>query len=329
LIVAFIDEQRVGGRGVESICRSLRMLGLPVAPRTYRAWKTRSPSVRTVNDARVLDTLRQLRTGSATGGPLPEVLYGRRKMTAWLVRNGHPGISKHTVDRLMRQERMRGLVRGRRTRTTIAGKDGRRAQDLLNRQFRTTAPNRAWVTDFTYCSTWSGYVYVAFAIDLYSRAIVGWSASTTKDTAFVEACLAMALWRRDHTGRPVPAGMIHHSDAGSIGVHPLHRNPRPGGVIGLDRDGGRCLRRRRGVGVRAIQERSHRGRLPVPHRPAAHLDRHREDHHRLRRLVQQPPPAQPAKQRHTRGVRAGLLRSPNRLTKPAHQTGDAANKKTA
>jgi transposase InsO family protein len=120
------------------------------------------------------------------------------------------------VDRLMRQQGMRGLVRGRKTRTTIAAKDGRRAGDLLNRRFRTRAPNRAWVTDFTYVPTWSGFAYVAFAIDLYSRAIVDWSASTIKDVAFVEACLAMALWRRDHTGRPVPAGMIHHSDAGSL-----------------------------------------------------------------------------------------------------------------
>lgn len=90
-----------------------------------------------------------------------------------------------------------------------------RAGDLLNRDFRTTAPNRAWVTDFTYVATWSGFAYVAFAIDLYSRAIVGWSAASTKDVTFVEACLSMALWRRDHTGRPVPAGMIHHSDAGA------------------------------------------------------------------------------------------------------------------
>jgi transposase InsO family protein len=63
---------------------------------------------------------------------------------------------------------------------------------------------------------------VAFAIDLYSRAIVGWSAASTKDVAFVEACLSMALQRRDHTGPPVPAGMIHHSDAGSIHVDSVH-----------------------------------------------------------------------------------------------------------
>jgi len=171
--------------------------------------------MRVITDAGIVDTLRGLRTGSATGGPLPEILYGRRKMTAWLQRAGHPGVSKHTVDRLMRQEGMRGLIRGRKVRTTIAGKDAQRAGDLLNRDFRTSSPNRAWVTDFTYVATWSGFAYVAFAIDLYSRAIVGWSASTTKDVAFVEQCLSMALWRRDHTGRSVPAGMIHHSDAGS------------------------------------------------------------------------------------------------------------------
>jgi putative transposase len=215
LIYRFIDEQRVIGHGVESICQVLRQQGLTVAPRTYRSWKTSRPAARAFSDASVLDKLRGLKTGGPKGGPLPEVLYGRRKMTAWLDRSGFDGISKHTVDRLMRIEGMAGLVRGRKIGTTIPGKDARRAGDLLNRDFRTTAPNRAWVTDFTYVSTWSGFTYVAFAIDLYSRMILGWSASTVKDVAFVESCLAMALWRRDHTGRPVPDGMIHHSDAGS------------------------------------------------------------------------------------------------------------------
>ncbi len=136
-------------------------------------------------------------------------------MTAWLRRNGFPDASKHTVDRLMRDEGMAGLIRGRQTRTTIPAKDGRRAADLLNRDFSAPHPNHSWVTDFTYVAAWSGFVYVAFAIDLYSRAIVGWQVSTVKDTAFVESCLRMAIWRRDHAGRPVPPGMIHHSDAGS------------------------------------------------------------------------------------------------------------------
>ena len=115
----------------------------------------------------------------------------------------------------MRAEGMRGLVRGRKTRTTIAAKDGVRAGDLLNRNFRTSAPNRAWVTDFTYLATWSGFAYVAFALDLYSRAIVGWSAAMRKDVAFVEQCLSMAVWRRDHAGRPIPEGMITTPTAGA------------------------------------------------------------------------------------------------------------------
>ena len=71
--------------------------------------------------------------------------------------------------------------------------------------------------------TWSGFVYVAFVIDLHSRAIVGWQASPVKDTPFVEACLQMALWRRDHTGRPVLPGMIHHSDYAEVDVKPRNR----------------------------------------------------------------------------------------------------------
>lgn len=220
MICRFIDDQRAAGHGVESICRVLGEQGLAVAPRSYRAWRTRPAAARTVTDAQLVDRLRELRTGGPGGRPAPEILYGRRKMTAWLNRQltaeGRPPVSKHTVDRLMRQLGMRGLVRGRGVRTTVpAGDGGRRAADLLQRRFRTSAPNLAWVTDFTYVPTWSGFVYVAFAVDLFSRAIVGWSAGTVKDVAFVEACLQMALWRRDHTGRPVPPGMIHHSDAGS------------------------------------------------------------------------------------------------------------------
>jgi putative transposase len=90
------------------------------------------------------------------------------------------------VDRLMRDEGLSGVVRGRRHRTTIAGgKGSRRAPDLLDRDFTAAVPNRMWVIDFTYTRTWSGFVYVAFMIDCYSRAIVGWHAATVKDTAMV------------------------------------------------------------------------------------------------------------------------------------------------
>ncbi|WP_354183240.1 IS3 family transposase [Arthrobacter sp. UYP6] len=215
LICRFIDEMRAEGYAVESICAVLREQDVQVAARTYRAWKTRLPALRTIEDARITDALLSLKVPDAKGRPRPEIIYGRRKMTQWLRRNGFPGVSKHTVDRIMREEGMNGLIRGRKTRTTIPGKDGRRAGDLLNRDFTAAAPNRIWVTDFTYVPVYSGFVYVALVIDLYSRAIVGWETSTAKDTAFVEHCLRMALWRREHAGRPAPAGLIHHSDAGS------------------------------------------------------------------------------------------------------------------
>jgi putative transposase len=142
-------------------------------------------------------------------------MYGRRKMTAYLRRQGHR-VAACTVDRLMGDEGLTGVVRGRRHRTTIAGgKGARRAPDLLDRDFTAAAPNRKWVTDFTYTRTWSGFVYVAFVVDCYSRAIVGWHAATVKDTAMVITALKMALWRRDHTDRRVASGLIHHSDAGS------------------------------------------------------------------------------------------------------------------
>jgi putative transposase len=198
---------RSRGYRVESVCRVLCEHGVQVAPRTCRNWKTAAPSARTVTDAALTDALR------ATVGT-PEGMYGRRKMTAYLRRRGHR-VARCTVDRLMRDEGLSGVVRGRRHRTTIPGKDARRAPDLLDRDFTAAAPNRKWVTDFTYTRTWSGFVYVAFVVDCYSRAIVGWHAATVKDTAMVTTALKMALWRRDHANRSVVSGLIHHSDAGS------------------------------------------------------------------------------------------------------------------
>lgn len=198
---------RVAGYRVESICAVLCEQGVQVAPRTYRSWKTAGPSARTVADARLTDAL------LATVGT-PEGMYGRRKMTAHLRREGHQ-VARCTVERLMSDEGLSGIVRGRKHRTTIADKDAARAVDLLDRDFTATAPNHKWVTDFTYVPTWVGFVYVALVIDCFSRAIVGWQVSNVKDTAMVTTALKMALWRRDHHGRQVAEGLIHHSDAGS------------------------------------------------------------------------------------------------------------------
>lgn len=205
---------KANGHGVELTCDVLREQGVAVTSRSYRAWKTRAAAARAQSDAVLIDRLKALKVRDAKGRQQPEILYGRRKMTAWLGRGGFAVVSKHTVDRLMRVEGMNGLVRGRKPRAPAStGKDSARAPDLLKRDFSAPRPNHSWVTDFTYVPTWGGFVYVAFAIDLFSRAIVGWQASTVKDTPFVEACLQMALWRRDHAGHAVRPGMIHHSDA--------------------------------------------------------------------------------------------------------------------
>ena len=115
----------------------------------------------------------------------------------------------------MRDEAMNGLVRGRKPKAGAVAKDSQRAPDLLNRDFTAARPNAVWVTDFTYVRTWAGFAYVAFAIDVFSRAIVGWHGSTIKDADMALTTLKMSLWRRDQAGTPVPAGMVHHSDAGS------------------------------------------------------------------------------------------------------------------
>ncbi|MBK1785990.1 IS3 family transposase [Prauserella sp. ASG 168] len=135
-------------------------------------------------------------------------------MTRYLRRQGHD-VAFCTVDRIMRELGMNGVARGHKQRTTTPAKDGIRAGDKLNKDFTAQEPNRVWVADFTYVATWTGWSYVAFLIDAYSRAIVGWTASSSKTTTLVSKALNMALWRRDHYGHPVEPGLIHHSDAGS------------------------------------------------------------------------------------------------------------------
>ena len=164
--MGFIDTMRGEGFAVETVCAVLREQGVQVAARTYRSWRTpdRQVAERTVTDAQ--------------GNPTPESLYGRRKMTALLRRKGIT-VAHCTVDRLMRQAGMNGVRRGRAPRTTIAAKDGVRAGDLLNRDFSAPAPNRVWVTDFTYVRTWAGFVYVAFVVDVFAQRFVGWHAMTT------------------------------------------------------------------------------------------------------------------------------------------------------
>ena len=111
----------------------------------------------------------------------------------------------------MRDLGLRGVVRGKPKRTTVADTAAERPRDLVERKFSAPAPNRLWVADLTYVRTWSGFIYVAFVTDAYSRRIVGWQASRSLRSDLALHALEQAIWERDRAGRSV-AGVIHHSD---------------------------------------------------------------------------------------------------------------------
>ncbi len=138
-------------------------------------------------------------------------VYGRRKLWKAALRENLE-VGRDQVARLMRQAHMQGARRHLKRFTTRADPSAPRAPDLLRRDFSAEAPNVKWVCDFTYCSTWSGVVYVAFVVDVFSRRIVGWKASRQMTAPLVVTALDMAAWVRRHVEL---AGLICHSDAGS------------------------------------------------------------------------------------------------------------------
>lgn len=216
-MAAFIDQLRAEGYAVESICRVLREQGCQIAARTYRSWRTKPVAARTITDAQVQDKVRDLAWGTDRNGRrklAPEGLYGRRKMTA-LIRQqpGFADASAGAVDRAMTALGLSGARRDKGVRTTIPGKGGNRAGDLLNRDFTAPRPDHTWVMDFTYVRCWAGFVYVAFIVDVYAQLIVGWHAATSMTTDLVLTPLRMALWQRGRQGHPIQPGQLRaHSD---------------------------------------------------------------------------------------------------------------------
>jgi putative transposase len=201
-MIAFIDAHR-GDYGVEPICRVL-----PIAPSTYHdhAVKQRDPSrlpARAQRDLALKPEI--LRVHAENFG-----VYGVRKVWRQMQREGF-GIARCTVERLMRELGLQGVIRGKPVRTTVSDKAAPCPLDQVNRQFHAPAPNRLWVADFTYVATWAGFVYVAFVIDVYARYIVGWRVSRTAHAGFVLDALEQAIHKR----RPNRGGLVHHSDRGS------------------------------------------------------------------------------------------------------------------
>lgn len=199
-MVAFVDAHRAT-YGVEPICAQL-----PIAPATYYEVKARQAdptrqSARAQRDARLRPEITRVWHANRR-------VYGVPKVWKQLHREGVP-VARCTVARLMRELGLRGVVRGRRTRTTLPEAGAPRPPDLVQRDFTATRPNQLWVADLTYVATWRGFVYVAFVIDVFSRRIVGWRASASLRSDLALDALEQALYDRETDG-----DLIHHSDRG-------------------------------------------------------------------------------------------------------------------
>jgi transposase InsO family protein len=196
----FIDEHREV-YGVEPICKIL-----PIAPSTYYRHAARqiNPNLRSARAKADEDLGVQIRRVWDENFQA----YGARKVWLQLRREGK-AVARCTVERLMGKLGLKGVVRGKRVKTTISRPDDVYPLDRVQRQFIAPRPNALWVADFTYVSTWQGFVYVAFVIDVFSRFIVGWKVSASARTDFVLDALEQAVYARKPTG-----GLIHHSDRG-------------------------------------------------------------------------------------------------------------------
>jgi putative transposase len=195
-MIPFIDSHR-NAYGVEPICTTLQ-----VAPSSYYAAARRPPSARAVKDETLRDVI--TRVHRANFG-----VYGIRKVWRTLGRLGI-GAGRDQVARLMREVGLQGATRTKRVRTTKPTVVEQRPADLVERVFSAPAPNRLWVADLTYVWTRTGFVYTAFVIDAFSRAIVGWRVMASLRAELALDALEMAIWAR---GSELP-GLVHHSDRG-------------------------------------------------------------------------------------------------------------------
>jgi putative transposase len=184
--------------GVEPICRVL-----PIAPSTYYQATRRSPSARAVRDTQLKAEIRRIHAEHFG-------VYGARKVWRQLQREGI-AVARCTVERLMGELGLEGVRRGKPHKTTTPDATTTRPADLVARDFSATRPNQLWVADLTYVATWSGFVYVAFVIDAFSRFLVGWQAAGSLRTDLALDALEMAIWRR----QAQLDGLVHHSDRGS------------------------------------------------------------------------------------------------------------------
>ena len=199
---AYIDRHR-DDYGVEPICRVLQM-----APSCYwrHAARQRNPQLRCARAQRD----EGLKADIQRVWHANWQVYGVDKVWLQMNREGI-AVARCTVERLMREMGLQGARRGKTVRTTLPDTSATCSLDHVKRQFNASRPNELWVSDFTYVSTWQGWLYVAFVIDVYARRIVGWRVSRSMHTDFVLDALEQALYER----RPEAHALTHHSDRGS------------------------------------------------------------------------------------------------------------------
>jgi len=199
----FVDQHR-DTHGVEPICKVLR-----IAPSGYwrHAARQRNPALRSARahlDEMLAPQIKRV-------WQINMQVYGADKIWKQMNREGAT-IARCTVERLMKHQGLHGVRRGKVVRTTIPDKAVPCPLDRVNRQFKADRPNQLWVSDFTYVSTWQGWLYVAFVIDVFARRIVGWRVSSAMRTDFVLDALEQALFDRQPERTDT---LIHHSDRGS------------------------------------------------------------------------------------------------------------------
>jgi putative transposase len=200
---AFIDQYR-HAYGVEPICKVMR-----VAPSGYwrHAAQQRNSALRCARAQR--DDVLSVDIERVWQANLQ--VYGADKVWRQLRREG-TDVTRCTVERLMRKAGLPGVVRGKVVRTTVPDAAALCPLDRVNRQFKAQRPNQLWVSDFTYVSTWQGFVYVAFVIDVFARCIVGSRVSSSMRTDLVLDALEQALYARQPERSDA---LVHHSDRGS------------------------------------------------------------------------------------------------------------------
>ena len=215
-MVSFVDAHRAA-YGVESICAQL-----PIAPSQYYEHRARQADpqrrpLRLRRDEALLPRIRRVHEENFG-------VYGARKVWRQLGREDIE-VARCTVERLMRSLRLQGVVRGRKCRTTIAEQSAQRPLNHVNRQFAATRPNQLWVADFTHVASWTGFVYVAFVIDLFARRIIDWRVARSMPAELVLDALEQTIWSRSGI-----SGVMHHSNRGSqpVSVNPVLRAPGGG-----------------------------------------------------------------------------------------------------